>query len=600
MPLPARPALRVPLLAALSVAGAALAPAAESHFLGGTLENPSFVNSTVGTDFLWDLGYYGQGVVIANVEAGHFWGGHEVFDRDAVNTALGTSLPSAPAVQVNLAPSVEDPALGEIDFHATMVAHVLGGATLLPVEGGFGLSTLGSGMAPLATLWSGAIATEFDSAPDNIGGFTLSDESFRLPYVEFFTGATHGRADVINSSWGGDLSPQDAVVRTLTGLAAQNPLVTAVFSAGNSGLTTDRVGGPAISPNVISVGSLGGPGQLTPSAFSSGAPADFYHPGTDTLVPGARAAVHLSAPGENFALAAYLQPTGGLAAVLTPEDITTDNDLYFVFSASGTSYSAPIVAGGVGLLKNLIKENPTAFPQTEALDSRVVRSVTMASSVRTEGWDNAQTPAPDGALVTTQALDHRAGAGRFDVGRAAELYIFGTRDVPGLAGATGLASVGWDFGSVDLGQVNDYAFDLPGGADPLELTVSLNWFVADTFDPATGVTTYGSFADLNLEVWSVNLGGDFETLLAASRTAFNNTEFLRIPLASSGAIGLRVLFADMVYDFDGSYGGEVGYGLAWATAALAIPEPAAWASLAGACALVLTVGLRRRRVATAV
>jgi hypothetical protein len=584
--------------AALFVASISLSPAAESHFLGGTLDTPYFVNNSVGTDLLWGLGYYGQGIIIANVEAGHFWGGHEVFDRAAINAAVGTSLPPAPAVQVNLAPNAESPALGEIDFHATTVAHVLGGATVLPNDGGFSLSTLGSGMAPFATLWSGAIATEFDSNPNNIGGFAISDESFRLPYVEFFTVATLGRADVINSSWGGDFSPRDTEVRTITGLAAQNPMVAAVFSAGNSGLTTSRVSGPAISPNVFAVGSLGGPDQLSPSTFSSGALAEFYHPGTDTLIPAARAAVHVSAPGENFALAAYLQATGGLAPVLTPETITTDNDLYFIFSASGTSYSAPIVAGGIGLLKNLIKENPAFFPQEQALDTRVMRSVIMASSVRTESWDNAQNLDPDGALITTQALDARAGAGRFDVGLAAELYIFGTRDVPGLGGGTQLAPNGWDFAALDLGEVNDYGINLgafAGTTSPLDFAVSLNWFVTDTFDSVTGVTNYGSFANLNLEVWSVGVNGDYDSLLAASRTAYNNTEFLRIQLAPSDSIGLRVLFNDMVYDFESPYGGDVFYGLAWSTTAIVIPEPAGWTVLAGLGSLFIAVCLRRRR-----
>ncbi|MCU0792724.1 MAG: hypothetical protein MUE42_07715, partial [Opitutaceae bacterium] len=180
----------------------------------------------------------------------------------------------------------------------------------------------------------------------------------------------------------------------------------------------------------------------------------------------------------------------------------------------------------------------------------------------------------------------------------AELYISGTRDVPGLAGASGLASVGWDFGTLDLGQTNHYLLDLSdftGSPDPLELAVSLNWFVADTFDPATGITTYGSFADLNLEVWSVSIGGAFDTLLAASRTAFDNSEFLRIPLSPAGQIGLRVLYAGMVYDFDGPLGGDVAYGLAWTTSVTPIPEPAAFAALLGLAALGLAVQRRQPR-----
>src|SRR5690606_5079135 len=105
--------------------------------------------------------------------------------------------------------------------------------------------------------------------------------------------------------------------------------VAAVFSAGNSGYGINQVGGPASSPNVISVGSLGGADWLTPSDFSSGGPVAFYNPATETLIPEARTAVHISAPGENLFLAAYLQRTGGLEPLLIGEDIDDNStDLY--------------------------------------------------------------------------------------------------------------------------------------------------------------------------------------------------------------------------------------------------------------------------------
>lgn len=564
--------------------------AAESYLLTGPQSAPQFINSVVGTDTLWGAGYYGSGVVIANVEAGHVWSAHEVFDR----SALG--LPANPVRFVSAPVTVDAPELGEVDFHATMVGHVLVGAGLIVnPDNTVSLSTLGAGMAPLATLWSGAIATHFDKTVAGAGSFDTSAESFRVPYVEFFTGGSQGRADVINSSWGyADGTASVTETRIITGLAAANPSVTAVFSAGNSGPGVNKVGGPGSSFNVIAVGSVGGAQQLTPSSFSSGGWSSFYDPVNDVVIPNARAAVHVSAPGENLALAAYLQPTGGLEPLLNEAGINNPaNDLYFVFSQSGTSFASPIVAGGVGLLKNLARSGPYGLPQTEALDTRVMRSVVMASSIRTEGWNNAQVAGPGGALITTQALDLFAGAGRFDVGRAAVVLVGGTADIPGLGGGTGLAPTGWDYAAVHIGQVNDYVLDLTGVSGAHELTVSLNWLVDDHVNAATGDVTFGSFANLDLELWSVSVSGTFVEMLGASRTTYNNTEFMRLAFTPEGKLGLRVRFDGVIYDFDGLQGGEVGYGLAWAAAA--IPEPAAGAFWMGATFGLVIIFVRGRR-----
>lgn len=564
--------------------------AAESYLLTGPQSAPQFINSVVGTDTLWGAGYYGSGVVIANVEAGHVWSAHEVFDRSALGLAAN------PVRLVNAPVTVDAPEVGEVDFHATMVGHVLVGAGLIVnPDNTVSLSTLGAGMAPLATLWSGAIATHFDKTVAGAGSFDTSAESFRVPYVEFFTGGSQGRADVINSSWGyADGTASVTETRIITGLAAAYPSVTAVFSAGNSGPGVNKVGGPGSSFNVIAVGSVGGAQQLTPSSFSSGGWSSFYDPVNDVVIPNARAAVHVSAPGENLALAAYLQPTGGLEPVLNQEGINNPaTDLYFVFSQSGTSFASPMVAGGVGLLKNLVRSGPYGLPQTEAMDTRVMRSVVMASSIRTEGWSNAQVAGPGGALITTQALDLFTGAGRFDVGRAAVVLVGGTADIPGLGGGTGLAPTGWDYATVHIGQVNDYVLDLTGVSGAHELTVSLNWLVDDHVNAATGDVTFGSFANLDLELWSVSVSGTFVEMLGASRTTYNNTEFMRLAFTPEGKLGLRVRFDGVIYDFDGLQGGEVGYGLAWAAAA--IPEPATGAFWMGATFGLVIIFARGRR-----
>lgn len=191
-----KPASAHYLIGLLASALASVASGAESHLLLGPQSAPQFINSIVGTDTLWDSGYFGAGVVIANVEAGHVWSGHEVFDLS------GLGLPTNPVRFVNAPVTVDTPELGEVDFHATMVGHVLVGAGIIVnPDSTVRLGKLGAGIAPLATLWSGAIATHFDKTVAGAGSFDISADSFRVPYVDFFAGGSQGRADVINSSW---------------------------------------------------------------------------------------------------------------------------------------------------------------------------------------------------------------------------------------------------------------------------------------------------------------------------------------------------------------------------------------------------------------
>ena len=92
--------------------------------------------------------------------------------------------------------------LGQFDYHATAVGHTLGG-----LGQGYWYQV---GVAPLAQLWSGAIATSWEPPPAPgyfINGFDVTDESFLYPYVTSMrTGLVIGsgtvRTNVVNSSWG--------------------------------------------------------------------------------------------------------------------------------------------------------------------------------------------------------------------------------------------------------------------------------------------------------------------------------------------------------------------------------------------------------------
>lgn len=348
----------------------------------------------------------------------------------------------------------------------------------------------------------------------------------------------------------------------LDGLAAQNRFSALVVSAGNS--TNAQVGWPGAGFNGITVGALGGMTFLAPTEFSSRGLVDFYNPSTGTVISNARVAVDLAAPGDHLYLAAYLGNQGGIAAAL-PGFVQqpSPTNLYFI-NVGGTSFASPIVAGGLAVLKDVA--NRDAFWNlnglTNAKDTRVAKSVLMAGALETFGWDNAQSVAANGVIVTTSALDRATGAGAMEMGRAGEAYFFGTRDVPGMGGGA-IASAGWDFGTVGLGASNSYVF---GGAfgQPVELTVSLNWFAGRAFDMDTNLGANLSFADLNLEVWEVT-GGSFSSLVASSATIYNNAEYLRLDLAGDKTYGLRVIFNDMVFDQTAGVTSE-SYGLAWLAA----------------------------------
>lgn len=501
----------------------------------------TFVNDLVGWRPYAEAGFLGASTVVGNVEAGLVWTGHEVFLRD-------------PAETNGFIAYTNPHALNELDFHATMVGHVLAGSGY----NGTNLTLDGVGMVPQATLVSAGIATQFST--NNAGAFATSYLSVVAPYRALMTGEGVPRADVINSSWGGqDPAAAGSEALALDGLAAQNPLALLVASAGNDGQAS--VGWPGSGYNGLTVGALGGNNFLLPAGFSSRGLVDFYNPVTGLTTTNARVGVHLAAPGEYFFLAAYLGNEGGLAAAL-PQLVQepSPTDLYFI-DVPGTSFAAPMVAGGVAVLKDAANRDPFLNLQgvANAPDTRVVKSVLMAGAVATFGWDNGQARGPDGVVRTGLALDTATGAGALALERAGAAYLTGTRDIDGTGGGV-ILDRGWDFGTVAVGGSNDYFF---GGAfgQPVELSVSLNWFAGRAFDMDTNLGSNLSFSDLNLEVWEVT-DGTFASLVASSSSVFNTSEFLRLGLPGDRTYGLRVRSDGMVFDQTGGVASEA-YGLAW-------------------------------------
>ena len=537
------------------------------------------MNELVGGSIFYSSGFLGESTIIGNVEAGFVWGGHEVFNR--------VGLPIGPAIEQQIsAPGVT----GQLDFHATMVGHVLAGTGYVAASGtsSGGYSYLGVGMAPHARLWSGAIATSYATGISEIGSFSSSPASTIPVYRQFFQGISGTSPDVINSSFGGSDPPaMEPESLAIDALAYQNPNVTFVAAAGNA--DTEAVSAPGNVYNGITVGSVGGTNFRTPSDFSSRGAVDFYNPVTSTTVAGVRAAVDIAAPGELNVLAAYLGPTGGLAPFTTITQNPSPTDRYF-FDQGGTSFASPTVAGGIALMKDAAKSWWMGMPGT-ALDSRVIKAVLMATSDRTDGWNNGQATV-NGVVRTTQSLDWATGAGALDLETAGLTYIEGnTIDVGGLGGGT-IGLKGWDYGSVGVNAFNDYTFSSTLSS-PSELQVSLNWFARGAFDNATDTGTRSAFANLDLQVWSI-ADGVFNSLVAESTSLYNNAEFLRFTLTGAGQYGLRVLSPGMTYDANAATEPVTSetYGLSWNM--VVVPEPSA-AALATIGAALATVMARRRR-----
>jgi subtilisin family serine protease len=512
------------------------------------------VNDYVGARRFYSAGYTGQNTIVANVEAGLVWGGangHETLQFMA-NDSSHFYVPTG--------------ADGGVDRHATCVGMIIAG------RGGNGYQT---GIAYGSDLRSGAIATSWVLTPPKwSGSFSTSWSVAYRSYNNFFDTAP---ADVINSSWGfPDATGCGAYAMGLDGLAAQCPNTTLVISAGNSGTSRNAVTGPAAGWNGISVGALANDGSNHYDAiasFSSRGPQDYFDPVNRTIYR-VHAVVDLVAPGDSLTAAYYGGATGG------NKNNTADGgpDKYLA-GISGTSFSAPIVAGGVALLKSASKGR--GLPTT-SLDTRVIRAVLMNSADKTlPGWDNGQTVV-GGVTVTTQSLDWTFGAGRLNLDTAYDQYLSGTKDLAGLAGGV-ISSGGWDYGKLaGIATQNDYSFDvaLKGGSI---LDVTLSWFRDRIAGPDLSDLVDDGFANIDLEVWDAS----FTTLLATSKSLYNSAEELHFTLPADGFYGLRVKYTGQMF---GETRAE-DYGLAWS--AVAVPEPGAVVLLAVAGLCLFGCRLRR-------
>jgi hypothetical protein len=565
--------------------------------------NGTYVNDVLGANTFYSLGFGGSRAIVANIEAGTIWNGHETLAGRVSQVIADPAIVATGTTQ-----------LGQFDWHATLVGQALGGT---------GLYTYQDGIAPTAQLWSGAIATQWIGSGFT-GSFDATDASFFYPYVTAMrTGVASGsatlRAKVVNSSWGyEDSAGQADWTITLDALARENNVV-AVVAAGNGGPTTNTVGGPASGYNGISVAATTGLAAPSPfstvASFSSRGPGDFYNPVTGATLTAARPTIDLAAPGDLLTLALYGGTTGGNLTGANPWPSTT----YYIRGMDGTSFAAPIVAGGAALMVDAATFLSDAVDNTaEMLDARVIKATMMATTTATVGWNNGQ-QSVTGVITTSQALDQAAGAGLINLDQAYRAYVgdptvvnFGginyliagvntTLGVSGTGGGTGLDLRGWDLGSVlndadaFAGNVNSYAFNspLPAGGT---LTAALTWFADRTVGSTVASAADIALSNLSLQLYRTDaIGGP--SLVAQSIAPYSSSEFLRLTIPTAGLYELRVLGLDQVYNTLNAPLTTTDYGLSWV---VTVPEPSTWALAGTGLALLLTSQLPRRRNAKAI
>lgn len=534
------------------------------------------VAQLIGADTFYAAGIDGDNSITTNIEAGHIWGtaaGHETLTHVVSYNNHATAPGAAFGVPA-------------YDRHATWVGMMIGGRL-----GGAIQNQCQEGIAYQTDLRSGAIATSW-VPPAYASVFNATIASLDFPYSSAVSG--FGTADVINSSWGAagttESAGTDVRAMIIDSLANGNRFTTFVASAGNSGDGPNTVVSPGSGYNGITVGALendGANNYIAIANFSSRGPQAYADP-VNGFIPGTvaqRAAVDIAAPGDHLTSAYYGGTTGGNDASLagSPSGPAGGPSSYSV-AVQGTSFSAPITAGGAALMHDAAVDN--ALP-VDAEDTRVIKANMLNAAAKIPGWSNAQVVHPNGngGVQTTQALDFASGAGALDLDRTYTQYLTGQTDLPGTNGGSTSEVIGWDYAQVNIGGATDVVIttSLLAGS---EFRATLCWFRERSYADALNQTDV-AFANLDLEIWD----STFTTLYSDSISLYTPVEHLAFNLPVTGKYGVRVLYTSNIF---GAID-EEQYGLAWWGVGVpddgTIPEPAAL----GLFGIALLVVRRRRR-----
>ncbi len=432
--------------------------------------------NTVNAEFLWQQGYTGSGVEIGVID-------------------LHQADPSHPALNGNFLGSQNFVnGSGWLSFHATAVA----GAAVSQDPNR-------RGVAYEAGWWTGQTTNRAGISPQQKAS-TVSAETFAQglgilngnPAEVITLSIGVGGSDTAVDQWSLAL---DHIVSTLG--------TTVVVAAGNDGPSSSSFSGPpSTAYNILSVGATGGTGAFVSEDYSQIAPFSSRGPTTD-----GRSKPDIVAPGSLLEL-----PTLGGAWVET----------------SGTSFAAPIVAGGAALLIDM--------GRTLGLDvdAKVIKSVLLNSADKLAGWSNS----------AIAPLDPNFGAGQMNLESAYYQYAAGKQ------GAGSVPAIGWDHAQL-LGSTSK-TYEIGGtvlGGSMISATLTWNREVATSVENIE-TAIYASSPLENLELFLFDQN-DLLTPVANSMSPIDNVEHLFLAAPKTGNYVFKVRSAS------GNVVNPVSYSLAW-------------------------------------
>ena len=430
----------------------------------------------VNAEFFWQQGYTGSGVEIG-----------------VIDLHLGDS--THPAIDGNYLGSQNFiNGAGWLSGHATAVT----GAALSQ-----DLTRLG--VAHGAGWWTGQTTNKVGISPKQ-EAMTVSVETFAQGL-----GVLNGNpAEVVTMSIGvnGSDTANDQWSLALDHIVGTAG-TTVVVAAGNDGPASSSFPGPpGAAYNILSVGATGGTGAVVSKDYTRIAPYSSRGPTTD-----GRSKPDIVAPGSLIELPTLI----GTWSVV-----------------SGTSFAAPIVAGGAALLIDM------GLDRGLDVDAKVIKSVLMNSADKLSGWSH----------TSIAPLDPNLGAGQMNLEAAFYQYDAGEQ------GSGIVSPLGWDHGTLQGTTANTYEIGalVPGGA---ELSATLTWnrdVTTDVEDIESAVYTASTFENLELFLYNVD---DLAMPVASSISPLDNVEHLFLSSPTTGNYIFEVRSAS------GAVASPLSYSLAW-------------------------------------
>ncbi len=437
------------------------------------------------------------------------------------------------------------------DGHGNINAHIIGGfipngspfdAFPHADDSGF---RYGLGVAPFVRLGSTVI---FDPSIYTFPNLTAIESR-----------AYNDNARISSNSWGAnvggaytvDSQTYDALVRDSqpTGAPftqAGNQEMVIVFSAGNQGPSSSSIGAPGTAKNVITVGAA-----ENDQAFGAADGCNIADGGADNAndiisfssrgpTTDGRRKPEIVAPGTHI--------TGGVAQASNPSVTGTANPCYtgsgvcggpgganffpggqqFYTASSGTSHSAPAVAGAAALVRQRFINaglNPPTPAMTKAVLMNSARYLT-GFGANDSLWSNVQ------------------GMGEVNLTTAMNLFSAPAvlRDQSGTDTFTA------------TGQSRTYTGNVSSSGQPFRVTLA--------WTDAPGSTTGNSFVNnLDLEVtvggqtYKGNVFSGASSATGGSADTRNNAESVFLPAGVSGTFTVRILASNIAGDGVPNFGG---------------------------------------------